>query len=250
MAPTQSTSFPTTFSQEETVVALSPIQKQMFKTMTKSLNIPHFLYTDEVSLDALADLRARLKPQVQQMGLKLSYMPFFIKALSLSLSKYPLLNSRVVVENDRPTLVYRKSHNIGIAMDTPAGLLVPNIKNVETLSILQITEELNRLQKLGAEGKLSAADLKGGTITLSNIGNIGGTYLGPVIVDSEVAIGGIGKSRVLPRYDANMNVKPSTVLNTSWSGDHRVVDGVTMAKLVESWKSFVEVPTAMLLYLK
>lgn len=238
---------------EESIVPLTPIQKQMFKTMTRSLNIPHFLYSDEVCLDRLAELRARLKPQVQQMGIKLTFMPFFIKALSLSLAKYPLLNARVITESNGsngPALLYRKAHNIGIAMDTPSGLLVPNIKNVEHLSILEIAQQLNRLQQLGSQGKLATTDLKGGTITLSNIGNVGGTYVAPVIVDSEVAIGGIGKSRVLPRYDAYMNLKPSTILNTSWSGDHRVVDGVTMARLVDSWKSYVEDPTAMLLHLK
>lgn len=240
----------TQIAQEETKAPLSPIQKQMFKSMSRSLSIPHFLYTDEVSLDALAALRTRMKPQVERMGLKLSYMPFFIKALSLSLNKYPLLNAKVVIEDDKPSLIYRKAHNIGIAMDTPSGLLVPNIKNVEDLSILEITKELNRLQKLGSDGKLSTTDLKGGTITLSNIGNVGGTYLGPVIIDSEVAIGGIGKARVLPRYDSNMNLVPRTILNTSWSGDHRVVDGVTMAQMVDSWRSFVEDPTDMLLYLK
>jgi len=175
-------------------------------------------------------------------------MPFFLKALSLSLLKYPVLNSRVTFENNIPALVSRPIHNIGVAMDTPNGLIVPNIKDVGRLSIVQIGQELNRLQQLGATGKLSAADLKDGTITLSNIGTVGGTYL--VIVESEVAIGGLGKARTLPRYDSNMNLVPKTILNTSWSGDHRVIDGVTMAKMVAQWKAYVEQPEKMLMHLK
>jgi 2-oxoisovalerate dehydrogenase E2 component (dihydrolipoyl transacylase) len=233
-----------------TVTPLTPIQKQMFKTMTNSLNIPHFLYTDEVELEKVGAVRKAMNDELASQGIKLSFMPFFLKALSLSLLKYPVLNSRVTFENNIPALVSRPIHNIGVAMDTPNGLIVPNIKDVGRLSIVQIGQELNRLQQLGATGKLSAADLKDGTITLSNIGTVGGTYLGPVIVESEVAIGGLGKARTLPRYDSNMNLVPKTILNTSWSGDHRVIDGVTMAKMVAQWKAYVEQPEKMLMHLK
>lgn len=232
---------------------LTPIQKQMFKTMTGSLNIPHFLYTDEIEVDKVAAVRADMNQELASSGekLKLSFMPFFIKALSMSLTKFPILNARVSFDdNGVPHIVNRPIHNIGVAMDTPSGLIVPNIKDVANKSIVEIGRDLVRLQELGAANKLGAQDLKDGTITLSNIGTVGGTYVAPVIVDSQVAIGGIGKARVLPRFDANMQVVPRRVVNASWSGDHRIIDGVTMAKMVQSWKTYVEHPERMLMNMK
>lgn len=238
-------------SSHSTTTQLSPIQRQMFKTMTNSLSIPHFLYTDEVPMDKLAQLRKSMNQELVNTDTgKISYMPFFIKALSLSLNKYPLLNSAVTFENDKPALINRPYHNIGVAMDTPQGLIVPNIKSCESKSLLEISKELQRLQNLGKDGKLTAADLKNGTITISNIGTVGGTYLQPVIVDSEVAIVGLGRSRVLPRFDDKMNVVPETIINTSWSGDHRVIDGMTMARMVDQWKQFIQQPEKMLMYMK
>jgi 2-oxoisovalerate dehydrogenase E2 component (dihydrolipoyl transacylase) len=244
---TQNNSFETL---EATRSPLSGIQKQMFKSMTKSLGIPHFLYTDEVELDKLAAMRKRMNDELASEGVKLSFMPFFIKALSLALLKYPILNARVVYDNDVPMILNRPFHNIGVAMDTPNGLLVPNIKNVQNLSIYDIGRELLRLQELGSQNKLGTNELKDGTISLSNIGTVGGTYVAPVLVESEVCIGGLGKAKTIPRFDDSMNVVPRTILNSSWSGDHRVIDGVTMARMVDLWKSYVENPEQMLLRLR
>lgn len=140
----------------------------------------------------------------------------------------------------------RRKHNIGIAMDTPQGLLVPNIKNVQAHSITSIAAELSRLQQLAEAGKLSANDLTGGTITVSNIGSIGGTYVAPVIVQSEVAILGIGRARAVPAFNEVAEVVKREVMNFSWSADHRVVDGATMARMAERVKGFVQEPAAML----
>jgi 2-oxoisovalerate dehydrogenase E2 component (dihydrolipoyl transacylase) len=127
---------------------------------------------------------------------------------------------------------------------------VPNIKNVQNLSIYDIGRELLRLQELGSQNKLGTNELKDGTISLSNIGTVGGTYVAPVLVESEVCIGGLGKAKTIPRFDGSMNVVPRTILNSSWSGDHRVIDGVTMARMVDLWKSYVENPEQMLLRLR
>lgn len=239
---------------EETVQPLTPVQSQMFKAMSSSLSIPHFLYTDEVKLDTLTLLRAKFnKAALNNGGSKMSYMPFFIKALSVALLDYPIVNSRVTYEggsDGKPSLVFRPQHNIGIAMDTPNGLIVPNIKNVQSLSISQIAAELARLQASAATGKFASADLKGGTISLSNIGNVGGTYLAPVIVESEVAILAVGKARVVPHYNEKMEIVPTQVLNTSWSGDHRVLDGVTLARTADKFKQLVEDPELLLFNLR
>ncbi|KAH6626033.1 2-oxoacid dehydrogenases acyltransferase-domain-containing protein [Chaetomium sp. MPI-SDFR-AT-0129] len=259
--------------QQETPVALTRTQEMMFKTMTRSLNIPHFLYADEVDFTSLVELRGRLNKVLAKSGLsegqvsKLSYLPFIIKAVSMSLYKYPVLNARVDVDtttngnsngngnnNGKPTLIHRSQHNIGVAMDTPSGLLVPVIKNVNALNILDIASELTRLQALAAAGKLSPLDMAGGTITVSNIGNIGGTYLSPVIVEREVAILGVGRMRTVPAFSTvpgeEDKVVRKQVCNFSWSADHRVVDGATMARAAEVVRTIVEEPDVMVMHLR
>ena len=236
-------------AQNETLINLTPIQSQMFKTMTRSLSIPHFLYADEVDLTALDKIRARLKAHPSNTQ-KLSYLSFIIKAVSMALNDFPLLNSRVEHSIDagaQPQLVMREKHNIGVAMDTAQGLLVPNIKDVSSLSILEISQQLKYLQELAQASKLTAADLTGGTITVSNIGSIGGTYVSPIIVQSEVAILGIGKARTIPAFNDRGDVVRKTVGNFSWSADHRVVDGATMARMGERVKELVEEPSLMVI---
>lgn len=228
----------------------------MFKTMTKSLNIPHFLYADEIDFSGIAELRARLnrglvKFPVNEVS-KLSFLPFIIKAVSMSLDRYPTLNSRVDVDSSssKPVLIMRSQHNIGVAMDTPNGLIVPVIKNVSSLNILSIAAELNRLQSLAQAGKLTSQDLSGGTITVSNIGSIGGTYVSPVIVEKEVAILGVGKTRTIPAFDATGQLVQKQVCNFSWSADHRVIDGATMGRAAEVVRGFVEDPDSMVIHLR
>ena len=251
-APTGRSSDSDDEQQHQRTISLTPVQSQMFKTMTRSLTIPHFLYADEINLSSLAQLRRRLKTHPTNPQ-KLSYLPFIIKAVSLALEDFPLLNSRVETSNNAsepPRLIMREKHNVGIAMDTPQGLLVPNIKNVTSRSILEISSELSRLQSLAKSGRLSATDLTGGTITVSNIGSIGGTYVAPVIVQSEVAILGIGKARTVPMFDEAGNVVKAEIINFSWSADHRVVDGATMARMAERVRAFVEEPGMMMARLR
>ena len=238
-------------AQVEKPISLGPIQSQMFKTMTRSLTIPHFLYADEVDVTALSGLRRRLNARAGN-GPKLSYMHFIVKAVSLALEEFPLLNARVETGNghQRPQLIMREKHNIGIAMDTSQGLLVPNIKNVSSRSIGEIASECSRLQTLAKENKFSAKDLTGGTITVSNIGSIGGTYVAPVIVQSEVAILGLGRIRAVPVFNEKDEVVKKEMMNFSWSADHRVVDGATMARMAERVRDFVEEPGSMMTRLR
>ncbi|PGH18568.1 hypothetical protein AJ79_00347 [Helicocarpus griseus UAMH5409] len=237
--------------QTETTTPLTPIQSQMFKTMTRSLSIPHFLYADELNIGSLSSIRKKLAAHPSQPQ-KLSFLPFIIKAVSLSLNTYPLLNARVdtTTNPNKPALVMRSSHNIGVAMDTPTGLLVPNIKNVQARSILDIAAELTRLSDLARAGKLTPKDLNGGTITVSNIGSVGGTYVGPVIVPSEVAILGVGRAKTVPVFDEAGNVVKGEKVNFSWSADHRVIDGATMARMADKVRGFLEEPESMMLTLR
>ncbi|KAL8998022.1 MAG: hypothetical protein Q9169_002862 [Polycauliona sp. 2 TL-2023] len=240
-------------TQTESIIPLTPIQSQMFKTMTRSLTIPHFGYSDELNITALSSMRHQLNTQSSSADQpKLSYLPFFIKALSLALDSYPLLNARVDTDTDpsRPRLIMRSAHNIGLAMDTPQGLIVPNIKNVNTLSIIAIASEIQRLRTLALASKLTPTDLTGGTITISNIGSIGGTVVSPILVSSEVAILGMGRKRDVVAFDEEGKVVKREVMNLSWSADHRVVDGATVARCAEVVRGFVERPESMVVKMR
>ena len=130
-----------------------PMVKAMTKTMSEALKIPHFGYKDEIDMSQLVKLRKELKKACEERGVKLSYMPFIVKACSMALLHFPILNSSYNLEAG--TITYKASHNIGLAMDTPMGLLVPNIKSVQQLSVFDIAIELQRLQHTGLAGKLS-----------------------------------------------------------------------------------------------
>uniref|UniRef100_A0A8V0ZWM6 Dihydrolipoamide acetyltransferase component of pyruvate dehydrogenase complex n=1 Tax=Gallus gallus TaxID=9031 RepID=A0A8V0ZWM6_CHICK len=239
---------PVVFSGKDKTEPITGFHKAMVKTMSAALKIPHFGYCDEIDLTHLVQLREELKPLAQSRGVKLSFMPFFIKAASLGLLQYPILNASL--DEGCQNVTYKASHNIGVAMDTEQGLIVPNVKNVQVSSIFEIASELNRLQALGSASQLGTNDLTGGTFTLSNIGTIGGTYAKAVILPPEVAIGALGKIQVLPRFNGKGEVFKAQIMNVSWSADHRIIDGATMARFSNLWKSYLENPALMLLDLK
>ncbi|KAJ3007130.1 hypothetical protein HKX48_009291 [Thoreauomyces humboldtii] len=243
-------------------VALGPIQKAMFKAMTKSLQIPHFGFSEEIVLNATSEYRASVNRYLKQNPekytfKKISYMPIFMKAMSLALEDFAVLNARVIGDGadvSKVQLQYRGAHNIGIAMDTANGLVVPNVKNCNQKSILDIAADLERLKESGKRNALSPSDMKDGTITLSNVGNIGGTVLHPVLVSSEVCIGAIGKVQRLPRFETvrdpatgreSEKVVAKEILNVSFNADHRVIDGATVARFVKVWKGYLEDPASM-----
>ena len=230
------------------VVPLSGYARAMFKSMTAANAIPHFGYSDEVEVDELIRAREALKPLANARGVKLTYMPFILKATSMALREFPRLNSQY--DEKQHSLIYKASHNIGIAVDTPLGLVVPNVKNVQNLSVFEIAVELARLIDGAKKGTLKASDLTGGTISISNVGNIGGTYTSPVLVVPEVVIGALGSIKKLPRFDRNNQIRAANVLIVSWSADHRVIDGVTVASFSNLWKQYLEHPYSFLLDLK
>ena len=131
-------------------------------------------------------------------------------------------------------------------MDSKIGLVVPNIKGVQHLSLFEIAQKVNELISLAREGKLKSADLKGGTISISNIGVLGGTVSTPVINAPESAIVAMGKIQRLPRFDENDQVKAVNIMQVSWSGDHRIIDGATMVRFNNLWKKYLENPLYML----
>ncbi|WP_339720185.1 2-oxo acid dehydrogenase subunit E2 [uncultured Paraglaciecola sp.] len=221
------------------------IKAVMAKHMMHSVfTVPHFSVSEEIEMDNLMQARGQIKGSFEKEGIKLSFMPFFIKAMSLALEKFPIINSQV--NADCSEVTYFDDHNIGIAVDSKVGLVVPNIKGVQRLSLLEIAKKSNELVELARQGRLSNTDLKGGTISISNIGVLGGTVATPVINAPESAIVALGKIQRLPRFDENDAVKAVNIMHVSWSGDHRIIDGATMVRFNNLWKSYLENPLTML----
>jgi 2-oxoisovalerate dehydrogenase E2 component (dihydrolipoyl transacylase) len=247
VAPPVASPAPAAVERGDVVQPVRGIQRAMVKSMTTAWGVPHLGYSDEIEMDAAIRLRAEIKPLALERGVKFSFMPILIKAVSLALTEYPGINAWVDAKCENVTL--KGAHNIGVAMDTPRGLIVPNIKAVQDRSLLEVAEELNRLQDLAAKGLLGDADLRDGTFTLSNIGAIGGTYASPIIMPPQVAIGAIGKTQRLPRFASDAPdaaIVAAHIMRMSWSADHRVVDGASIARFSNRVKHYIENPTAML----
>ena len=224
------------------------IKKIMATAMQNSVStIPHFTYCEEIDLTELIALRGELKEVYAKQDIKLTMMPFFMKAMSLAIKEYPLVNTKV--NDDCTELTYFNDHNIGMAVDSKVGLLVPNIKQVQTKSILDLANDIMRLTNDARSGRVASEDLKGGTITISNIGAIGGTVATPIINKPEVAIVALGKLQKLPRFNEQGDVEARSIMQVSWSGDHRVIDGGTIARFCNLWKSFLEKPSHMLVHM-
>jgi 2-oxoisovalerate dehydrogenase E2 component (dihydrolipoyl transacylase) len=236
---------------EDRIHTLTPVQSGMFKTMTKSLSIPHFLYTDAVNFSSLTSMRKKYNAGREKSD-RITPLPIIIKAVSIALEKFPLLNSHLDTTSNpaKPQIILKGSHNIGVAVDSPSGLLVPVIKNVQDHSIASISQEITRLATLARNGKLASSDLTGATFTVSNIGSIGGTAVAPVIVTPQVGIVGIGKARVVPAFDENGELVKKEECVFSWSADHRVVDGAYVARAAEEVRKCVEGVEAMLMRMR
>ncbi|CAO1664652.1 MULTISPECIES: 2-oxo acid dehydrogenase subunit E2 [Halomonadaceae] len=230
------------------VEPLRGVRAVMAKRMVESAStIPHFHYGEEIDVTALLAMRERLKPVAESKGERLTLMPFFMKAMALAISEEPIVNAQLNAAGD--ALHYFSQCNIGMAVDSKAGLMVPNVKRVERLSLLEIAREVARLTTAAREGRVDQADLKGGTISISNIGALGGTYAAPIINAPEAAIVAIGKTQWLPRFDAKGEVQRRAIMTITWAGDHRFIDGGTIARFCNSWKGFLEDPETMLLHL-
>ncbi len=224
------------------------IKAVMAKAMTESVStIPHFTYCEEIDLTELIKLRSELKEVYAKQDIKLTMMPFFMKAMSLALKEFPLINSQV--NADCTELTYFDDHNIGMAVDSKVGLLVPNVKQVQTKSIIDLAKDIMRLTHDARDGRVATADLKGGTITISNIGALGGTVATPIINKPEAAIVALGKVQKLPRFNEHGEVEARSIMQVSWSGDHRIIDGGTIARFCNLWKSFLEKPSNMLVHM-
>lgn len=233
----------------DTVEPIRGVKAVMARMMVESVSsIPHFTYCEEFDLTDLVALRESMKVKYSSDEVKLTMMPFFMKSMSLAIGQFPVMNSQV--NADCTELTYKARHNIGMAVDSKVGLLVPNIKDVQDKSILEVAAEITRLTQAARSGRVAPADLKDGTISISNIGALGGTVATPIINKPEVAIVALGKLQTLPRFNAKGEVEARQIMQVSWSGDHRVIDGGTIARFCNLWKQYLEQPQEMLLAMR
>jgi pyruvate dehydrogenase E2 component (dihydrolipoamide acetyltransferase) len=229
---------------EERVKILG-IRRKIAEQMVKSKHTaPHFTYVEEVDCTRLVALRTELKALAADRGIKLTYIPLFMKACSVVMREFPNVNANM--DEDAFELVVKGDHNFGISCDTPNGLFVPVIKNVEQKSILHIAAEMNDLVARTRAGKASLDELRGGTFTLTSVGSIGGVFATPILNVPEVAILGVNAIRdKAVVVDGNIVIRKMMYLSPSF--DHRVIDGAVGARFVAALKRVIEAPESLLL---
>ena len=212
-------------------VSLNNVQSTSATRLHKSwTNIPHVTQFDEVKIDELSDLIKLLKGINKNPKSKVSYIPFFIKSVYLILKQLEIFNSSL--DHDGKTVIKKYYYNIGFAVDTPRGLFVPVIKNVDKKSIKQITIEFNSLINKAMDNKLTMDDMTGGCITISSLGNISGKFFTPIINAPEVAI--LGVSKIFKQIvEQNGKLRSQSMLPISLSYDHRVINGADAAKFTK-----------------
>ncbi|MCM2971879.1 pyruvate dehydrogenase complex dihydrolipoyllysine-residue acetyltransferase [Larsenimonas suaedae] len=191
------------------------------------LNVPHVTQFDEADITELEAFRKSMKAEAEQQGAKLTPLPFMIKAAAHALKAYPQFN--VSLKSDGETVVWKKYVNIGIAVDTPNGLLVPVIRNADQKSVIELAKESVDLAKRAQQGKLKGDEMKGGCFTISSLGSIGGTAFTPIVNTPEVAILGVSKSQMKPVWDGSA-FQPRLMMPLSLSYDHRAVNGADAAR--------------------
>ena len=233
-------------AEREERVKLTPMRKAISKAMVNSKHTaPHVSLHDQVEVSKLWDHRKKFKDVAAAQGTKLTFLPYVVKALAVAMKKYPVLNASI--DDATQEIVYKNYINIGIATDTDLGLFVPNIKDANTKSMFGIADEINALAAKAHEGKLTAADMGHGTITISNIGSVGGGWFTPVINYPEVAILGVGTIVREPVINENDEIVIGRNMKLSLSFDHRIVDGATAQKAMNELKRLLADPELLLM---
>ncbi len=226
-------------------VPLRGVRRSIAKAMVKSkYTAPHVTAMDEADVTALWKIREKEKKAAEKKGIRLTILPFIIKAVIAGLGEHPYLNASLDDENEE--IILKKYFNIGVATDTPEGLMVPVVKNAKDKSILQIADELTKLVEKARNRTIDLADLKGGTFTISNYGALGGIYATPIINYPEVAILGVGKIKDTPVVK-NGKLVVRKILSLALSFDHRVVDGGEGARFLNTVIARLEDPDLILL---
>jgi len=229
----------------ETREKMSGIRKAIAKAMVNSKHTaPHVTLMDEIDVTKLVTHRKKFKEVAAQKGIKLTFLPYIVKALTSALREFPALNTSL--DDATSEIVHKHYYNIGIAADTEKGLLVPVVKDADRKSVFTISNEINELAGKAREGKLAPNEMKGASCTISNIGSAGGQWFTPVINHPEVAILGVGRIAEKPIVrDGEIVAAP--VLALSLSFDHRMIDGATAQNALNHIKRLLNDPELLLM---
>lgn len=230
-------------------VPLRGIRKKIAENMQMSKHIiPHFTLMDEANVTALVKLRDDVKATAEKAGVKVTYLPFVMKAMIATIREFPMFNASI--DDAASEVVYKKYFNLGFAADTPNGLMVPVIKNADHKTVLQLSREITDLAKRARDGKLALDEMKGATVTITNIGSVGGTYATPIINHPEVAILGMYKIQdkpVVHQTPDGMEIDVIKTMNFTITADHRLIDGAVAANFLRSFINRIENPGALML---
>tara|TARA_B100000029_G_scaffold75868_1_gene67625 strand:+ start:543 stop:1790 length:1248 start_codon:yes stop_codon:yes gene_type:complete len=225
-------------------VELNNIKRVTAKRLHSAwVEIPHVTQFDEVDITNLDKIRIELKKINKDPKIKISLIPFFMKTIVKILKEMPIFNSSL--SDNRKSLIHRKYFNIGIATDTPRGLVVPVIKNVDQKSLKKLSHELTITTYKAKEKRLSVEDMSGGCITISSLGSLGGKFFTPIINPPEVAILGISKFEIKPKLIDNKFVARK-ILPISLSYDHRVIDGADAVRFTKLFADIISKPNSLL----
>ncbi|WP_265457390.1 dihydrolipoyllysine-residue acetyltransferase [Enterococcus sp. HY326] len=238
--------FTSTQGDLEERVALTPTRKAIAKAMVTSKHTaPHVTMFGEIEVSKLWDHRKKFKDVALENGTKLTFLPYVVKALVATAKKFPILNASI--DDAKQEIVYKHYYNIGIATDTDNGLYVPNIKNADNKSMFQIADEISEKAQLAHDGKLTGPDMRDGSITISNVGSVGGGWFTPVINYPEVAILGVGTIAQTPVVNADGEIVVGRMMKLSLSFDHRIVDGATAQKALNNILRLLADPELLLM---
>ncbi|MGZ4998761.1 MAG: 2-oxo acid dehydrogenase subunit E2 [Methylomonas sp.] len=216
---------------------LSKIKRLTGQNMTRVwLNLPMVTYHDEVSIDEMEEFRKSVNAGQAKDAVKLTGLVFIMKALVAAMQQFPAFNSSLSADGEKQ--IFKKYFHIGIAVDTPNGLVVPVIRDVDKKGIFQLSTELAAKSELARAGKLMPADMQGGCMTISSLGGIGGTAFTPIVNAPEVAILGVTRSRMQPVWNGS-TFEPKLMLPLDLTYDHRVIDGAEGARFMEALKTYL-----------
>lgn len=227
-----------------TRVKLQGLRRKIAEHMVQSKrNVPHYTYVDECDVTDLVKMRDSLRATVE--GVKITYLAFFVKAIAAALKEVPLVNSSL--DDETGEIVLHDHYHIGIAVATPAGLIVPVIRDADRRDLLDIAREVVRLSDEARNSKARLEDLRGGTFTITSIGNLGGLFATPIIHHPQVAILGVGKIVKRPVFDEHDQVRAAQMVYLSLTCDHRVLDGAVATTFGNAIIKRLQNPAALLL---
>ena len=228
-------------------IPLRGLRRKIAENMQLSKRIiPHFTLMNEANVNSLVKLRESVKEIGKKGGFSITYLPFIMKALVATLREFPMLNASI--DDGAGEVIYRRYYNIGFAADTPKGLVVPVVHSVENKSILDLSQEIFSLSQKARESRLTPQDMQGGTITITNIGSIGGVYATPVILYPQAAILGIYKIAEKP-IARKGKLRIIQAMNLTVTADHRLVDGAVAAYFLQSLIAKLEKPGVLMLHM-